>query len=281
MNSSSDKTLQIFLIAAFTLYSISLYFKYNLPGSAWIKNKLGRHLFRTKLNPIYQPYIDKYFPILSKLSEEDKLLFESRVQRFINMKTFRGRGEIKQVTPEMKALIAGSAIQITMGYPDVYFSHFRTIIIYPDKYYSRLTGKYHQGEVNQLGVIVLSWKSFMDGFRDPRDGVNLGFHEMAHALKLHDIVDNDEYSFFDNDTFREFEREAKREMQIVKENPESISFFREYAATNINEFFAVAIENFIERPSEFKNYNSTLYQLLAKILNFNLLEIEAVGPNSY
>jgi len=272
MNTPSDNTLQIFIIIAFGLYSISLYFKYNLPGSAWIKNKLGRHLFRTRLNPIYQPYIDKYFPILSKLSEEDRLLFESRVQRFINMKTFKTRGAI-QVTPEMKALIAGSAIQITMGYPDVYFSHFRTIIIYPDKYYSRLTGKYHQGEVNQLGVIVLSWNSFMEGFRDPRDGVNLGYHEMAHALKLQDIVENNDYSFLDTSTMRAFEREAIKEMRIVKDNPEGTSFFREYSATNMNEFFAVAIENFIERPSEFKKYNSNLYLLLAKILNFDLLEL--------
>ncbi len=272
MNSSSDNTLQIFIIIAFGLYSISLYFKYNLPGSAWIKNKLGRHLFRTKLNPIYQPYIDKYFPILSKLSEEDRLLFESRVQRFINMKTFKTRGAI-QVTPEMKALIAGSAIQITMGYPDVYFSHFRTIIIYPDKYYSRLTGKYHQGEVNQLGVIVLSWNCFMEGFRDPRDGVNLGYHEMAHALKLQDIVENNDYNFLDSDTMRAFEREAIKEMRTVKESPEGASFFREYSATNMNEFFAVTIENFIERPSEFKKYNCNLYLLLAKILNFDLLEL--------
>lgn len=273
MNSPSDNTLLYFIFIAFALYSFSLYIKYNLPGSSYLKNKIGKHFFNKKLNPAYQPYIYKYFPILNKLSDDDRLLFESRVQRFINMKTFRGRGEIKQVTPEMKALIAGSAIQITMGYPDVYFSHFRTIIIYPDKYYSRLTGKYHQGEVNQLGVIVLSWNSFMEGFRDPRDGVNLGYHEMAHALKLQDIVANNDYSFFDNNTFREFEREAKREMQIVKDNPEGRSFFREYAATNLNEFFAVSIENFIERPDELKKYNSKLYLLLTKILNFDLLEL--------
>ncbi|HCT30077.1 MAG TPA: DgsA anti-repressor MtfA [Bacteroidales bacterium] len=272
MNSSSDNTIEIIIIIAFALYSISLYFKYNLPGSAFLKNKLGRHLFRTKLNPVYRPYLEKYFPVLSKLNEDDKLIFESRVQKFINMKTFKTRGEIK-VTPEMKALIAGAAIQITMGYPEVYFSHFRTIIIYPDKYFSRLTRKYHQGEVNQLGVIVLSWKSFMEGFSDPRDGVNLGYHEMAHALKLQDIVANNDYSFLDTYTMRAFEKEAMKEMQIMKENPEGASFFREYSATNMNEFFAVAIENFIEKPNEFKKHNSNLYLLLAKILNFDLLEI--------
>jgi len=273
MNSSPDNTLVVFIIIAFALYSFSRYVKYNLPGSSFIKNKIGRYFMYGKLNPIYQPYLYQYFPVLNKLSEADRLLFESRVQRFINMKTFTSRGSLKQITPEMKALIAGSAIQITMGYPDVYFSHFRTIIIYPDMYYSKLTKHYHNGEVNQLGVIVLSWKSFMEGFRDPRDGVNLGYHEMAHALKLENIVDNNDYEFFDSSIVRKFEREAIKEMQKVKDNHEETSFFREYSAANLNEFFAVAIENFIERPNEFKTYNINLYLLLSKILNFDLLEI--------
>ncbi len=273
MNPSPDNTLIVFIIIAFALYSFSRYVKYNLPGSSFIKNKIGRYLMYGKLNPIYQPYLYQYFPVLNKLSETERLLFESRVQKFINMKTFVSRGNIKQITPEMKALIAGSAIQITMGYPDVYFSHFRTIIIYPDVYYSRLTKHYHNGEVNQLGVIVLSWKSFMEGFRDPRDGVNLGYHEMAHALKLENIVDNDEYEFFDSSIVNQFEKEAIKEMQKVKESTEETSFFRKYSATNLNEFFAVAIENFIERPTEFKAYNINLYLLLSKILNFDLLEL--------
>jgi len=275
MNNGSDNTyLAIIIIIAFVIYSFSKYIKYNLPGSSYIKNRLGRYFLYSNLNPIYKPYLVQYFPIYNRLSESEQMLFERRVQRFINMKTFVTRDDIKKVTPEMKALIAGSAIQITMGYPDVYFSHFRTIIIYPDKYYSRITKQYHNGEVNQLGVIVLSWKSFMDGFRDPRDGDNLGYHEMAHALKLEDIVENNEYNFFDKETIREFEREGMKEMQKVKENPDN-SFFRSYAATNLNEFFAVAIESYIERPDKLKGYNHSLYTYLSKILNFDILAINS------
>ncbi len=147
------------------------------------------------------------------------------MQKFINMKTFVPRGEIKKITPEMKALIAGSAVQITMGYPDVYFSHFRTIIVYPDKYYSRITGKYHTGEVNRLGVIVLSWKVFLEGFCIPRDGVNLVYHEMAHALRLKDIVSNNDYNFLDGTIVIEFENEAIIEMKKVKDNHDGSPFF--------------------------------------------------------
>lgn len=272
MHTSSD-TLPIVLFIIFMfVYSLYGYLKYNLPGSSHIKNSFSRYFLFINLKPIYKPYLIQYFPVYNLLGDSEKILFERRVQKFINMKTFISRGDLK-VTPEMKALIAGAAIQITMGYPDVYFSHFRTIIIYPDKYYSRITKHYHNGEVNQLGVIVLSWKSFMDGFRDPRDGVNLGYHEMAHALKLENIVENSDYDFFDHNLIRDFEREGTKEMQKVKDNPEGTSFFCEYSSTNLNEFFAVAIENYIERPKELKDYNAKLYGFLASILNFDILKI--------
>jgi Mlc titration factor MtfA (ptsG expression regulator) len=274
MNTFSDNNFILIILISFVLYSISKYFKYNLPGSSYIKDAFSKYILHSKLNPIYQPYLQKYFPVYNKLNEEERDLFERRVQKFINMKTFVSRGEIKEITPEMKAIIAGTAIQITIGYPDVYFSHFRTIIIYPDKYYSRITKQYHNGEVNKLGVIVLSWKNFMEGFRDPRDGVNLGYHEMAHALKLEEIVDNEDYSFTDSFTLREFETEAMKEMKKVKESPANESFLREYAATNLSEFFAVAIENYFERPKELKEYNIKLYKLLSEILNFDIMAVQ-------
>ena len=189
------------------------------------------------------------------------------------MKTFVGRGEIKQITPEMKALIAGAAIQITMGYPAVYFSHFRTIIIYPEAYYSRLTRQYHNGEVNQLGVIVLSWKSFMEGFRIPRDGVNLAYHEMAHALRIQNIVNNCEYNFYNEALIKEFENEARNEVIKVNGIKSNNGFFRDYAGSNLDEFFAVAIENFIERPMDLYAYNPKIYNILTKILNFDIIKI--------
>ena len=272
-------TLQIILLSLFLIYTISLYIRYNLPGSSHIKNTFGKYFLYSNLNPIYKPYLIQYFPAYNKLDEIARIQFERRVQKFINMKTFVPRGEIKKITPEMKALIAGSVVQITMGYPDVYFSHFRTIIVYPDKYYSRITGKYHNGEVNKLGVIVLSWKCFMEGFRIPRDGVNLGYHEMAHALRLEDIVSNNDYNFLDSSIVKKFENEAIIEMKKVKENHDGSSFFNDYSATNLHEFFAVAIESFIERPMEFRAYNKNLYSYLSKILNFDLLEAPYEGKS--
>ncbi|MBK8884473.1 MAG: zinc-dependent peptidase [Bacteroidales bacterium] len=139
-------------------------------------------------------------------------------------------------------------------------------MIYPDNYYSTITHKYHKGEVNRRGLIVLSWKSFKKGFSNQTDGLNLGLHEMAHALRLINIVENEEYDFYDRGIMNEFDAEAKYEINKLIHSPQEKSIFRKYGTTNMDEFFSVAIECFFERPYEFKQYNQKLYILLSKIL---------------
>lgn len=256
-----------FLITSVLVYIFWFSFKpYNL------------HLFPLTRCAKYFDYEDKQsfrkllmdnFTVYKLLNDRGRKLFEKRVCKFIELKDFRSGNNLQQVTDEMRIMVAASAVQLTYGYPDVYFKHFRTIILFAEEYYSSITGYYHEGEVNAGGAIVLSWKNFMSGYHDPSDGRNLGMHEMAHALRLTNIVDNDEYDFIDRNTMQLFEKEALLEMQKT-ENGEN-TFFRSYSATNLQEFFSVAVECFFEQPFDFRQYNPTLYQLLASILKFDLL----------
>lgn len=246
-----------------------IYFQIRYSSTPYVKRNLKKYLFLRNLEKVYKPYLLQYFPFYNYLSTKEKLVFEQRVQKFIDLKQFIPRGGIKEITPEMKAMIAGSAIQLTFGYPGVYFRHFWRILIYPDNYYSTITHQYHKGEVNVKGIIVLSWKSFKDGFKFPSDGLNLGFHEMAHALRLINIVDNDEYDFYDRKIMDEFEKEAHYETIKILNSPEGVSLFRNYSVSNIDEFFSVSVECFFERSFEFKNYNPRLYLLLSKILKID------------
>jgi hypothetical protein len=212
------------------------------------------------------------FSVYRLLSRKGQQQFEGRINRFIRMKTFLAGNNIKEITDEMRVMVAASAIQITYGYPDVYFNHFETIILFADDYYSTITGQYHEGEVNARGAIVLSWRSFLSGFSTMTDGRNLAIHEMAHALRLTNILDDDEYDFIDADTMHKFEELSKIEMLKIDsgENP----FFRSYGATNLQEFFSVAVECFFEIPKEYKAYNPTHYNLLTQILKIDLLNFE-------
>ena len=169
-----------------------------------------------------------------------------------------------RVTWDMKVLISASAVQLTFGFPKVNLSWFRYILIYPETFYSKANQKHHKGEVNpKAKTIVLSWKYFVQGYLKP-DGRNLGLHEMAHALRLENRIMNEEYNFLDHEVLEEWEARASRTMEEIKSGVEE--FFRRYGATNNEEFFAVAVENFFERPAEFKSKHPLTYQTMCRLL---------------
>jgi hypothetical protein len=258
------------LAAAIFILAIVGYILYNLFGIVravvgyFFNDQVNRYLLISRLHTKYLRVIEANMTYYANLSASDQKIFRSRTQWFIRMKAFIPRGGIDVVTPEMKALIAASAIQITFGLPGIYFKHFFKILIYPDNYYSTITQKFHQGEVNTRGFIVLSWVNFLKGYMDDTDGRNLGLHEMAHALKLEDAIRNDEYDFLEREVLNQFTFAGREEMALISRGEPSI--FREYAATNDYEFFAVAVETFFEKPILFKKEKPLLFDLLAKLL---------------
>jgi Mlc titration factor MtfA (ptsG expression regulator) len=245
----------------------------NNSNNPYAKKYLNRYRFLRNLDPVYRYHIQTWFRFYNALDNKGKQLFERRVQRFIDMKQFIARGGTAEVTNEMKAMIAGCAVQITYGYPSVYFSHFWRILVYPGNYYSAISRRYHKGDVNPGGIIALSWRSFMEGFEKSNDGRNLGLHEMAHALRLINIVNNDEYNFYDRETMRKFDECAEGEIEKIRNSSNGETFFRDYGATNKEEFFAVAVESFFERAQEFKDYNPELYSLLCSILRIDTVSV--------
>jgi Mlc titration factor MtfA (ptsG expression regulator) len=177
----------------------------------------------------------------------------------------------------MVVLISACAIQLTFGFPGIYFSHFYRILIYPNDYYSRITRKYHQGEVNRAGIIVLSWSNFLQGYAQRGDGRNLGLHEMAHAMMLENKITNQEFEFLSNDHLDQWSRLAKKEIEQIKKGE---SIFREYGSANIHEFFAVAVEVYFEQPHFLYNQNRQLYETMALLLNQDVLKIQQLDAES-
>ena len=262
------ETTDIVLILIFGLFIIGIIVLFFQIISAivnyFFRHHINRYLLIRKLKPKFKKELEAHSTFYNKLEGQEKKMFERRVQKFINMKEFVPRGELKKITPKMKALIAASAIQITFGYPGIYFVHFWKILVYQNNYYSKITEKYHQGEVNTKGLIFLSWESFLIGINNPKSGRNLGLHEMAHALRIENAIRNHEYDFIDFDYLIQFEHLAKEEMELVNSGD---SMFRAYAGSNTHEMFAIAVENFFERPRKFEEHNPELFRIIAKLLN--------------
>jgi Mlc titration factor MtfA (ptsG expression regulator) len=225
---------------------------------------------KSKVLPIpgkVKDILERYFTYYNKLSPDDKNRFARKVVLFLYGKRFIPRN-VSEVTIEAKVLIAASAVQLTFGLPDIYLKHFDKILVYPNDYYSSITKRYHKGEVNpRFGMIVLSWQSFIDGYINPTDSLNLGLHEMAHALRLENIIRNEEFHFFDEDLMEKFDEYARSACDIMAH--EEKPFLRPYACTNAHEFFSVAVENFFERPLGLRQALPDIYNILSKLLNQN------------
>lgn len=218
-----------------------------------------------RLAPRHKRILNKYSAYYKLLPDHLKPRFEQRVQRFMYAKTFIDRG-VGRVTDEMKVLISASAAQLTFGLTEIYFANFDKILIYPDSYYSHITKKYHLGEVNpRAGIIILSWKSFVEGYADLKDSLNVGIHEMAHAIHFENRIMNAEYDFLDYELLRHLNWITEREIPKIKSGKPH--FLREYAGTNAYEFFAVSLEHFFEQPKEFRSAIPDLYNLLVQLLN--------------
>lgn len=202
------------------------------------------------------------FSYYQKLSENDKAKFLKRVSKFIINKEFRALR--MDLTEEMVVLVSASAIQLTFGLEEYLLDHFSKIFIYPKEFYSRINKNYHKGETNLGGAIVLSWKHFTEGYTDASDNLNLGLHEMAHALRF-DKIQNSNYDKFFSLYIDKWQLISKEEFRKIREHRSTA--LREYGGTNFTEFFSVCVEYFFETPKEFKKTLPEVYKHLCILLN--------------
>lgn len=221
-----------------------------------------RSYFPLQLADKYRSAISKHSRYYQELDTENQLLFERRVAHFIANKKFEAR-DMDGVTNDMKALISACAIQITFGFKKYLLDDFYKIVVYPENFRYRHYRKPFRGFVSDRGIIALSWQTFLDDYKVYNDGINLGIHEMAHAIKLQKLELNMDSTFYDR--MEEWKEVAENQMQRISNKRSST--FRKRGLTNADEFFAVAIEAFFEIPEEVKMNFPVLYKHLCQLMH--------------
>jgi len=201
-----------------------------------------------------------YFRNLSPDAQE---IFVNRMFKFMEDKKFIGR-EGLVVTDEIKVLISAAAIQLTFGLKDFMISHLYAINIFPRVFFSNYLKVNLKGLNTQSGVLSLSWNDFKEGYAVDDDKVNLGLHELAHALYI-DLDEEGNYDEHFSAYFARWEDVAMKDYLELKEK--KVEFLRDYGGTNMHEFFAVCVEHFFEAPKEFKVQLPHLYNYLMLMLN--------------
>lgn len=227
------------------------------------------YFYLRKLSKREKHILQHQFSFYKKLSDKEKKYFEHRVVSFIKDKDFIGRdGTV--INDEMKVLIASTAVMLTFGFRDFYIGIISKIVIYPNQFYSNINKAYHKGEFNpKLKALVLSWEDFKDGYNDENDNLNLGIHELTHAIHINSMKERDVSSTIFSDSFKELS-ELLAKKAALREALMTSDYFRKYAYTNQFEFLAVAIENFIETPKDFRAQFPEVYVKVKQMLNFNV-----------
>lgn len=239
----------------------------------WYKKLLFYYFprFIVPLSPGLKP-INVYY---KALTPTERKRFEWRVYYFVTSTEVEFRLFKGQIINQHAAryLIASCATQLSLFLPDNCYDAFHKIIIYPDAYYSPITGNYHKGETNPAaGYIILSWNALNSGFANNADGINLLMHELAHALWLENKLFN--YRTFDFEALETYEVMAAVTTAEMLETQQG-HFLRRYALTNEEEFFAVAVENFFERSVQFKATLPDLYATLVDLFKQDPIKLYA------
>ena len=268
-------TSQIILVILFAvLVLVILNFAFRMIEMGYVlkyKKPLYNHFYFSlrKLTRNEKLILERHFSFYKKLNNKEKSYFEHRVASFIKVKDFIGRDEFI-ITDEVKVLIASTAVMLTFGFRNFYIRFISKIIVYPSRFYSNINKEYHKGEFNpKLKALVLSWEDFKDGFDDEKDNLNLGIHEFTHAIHINSIKHRDTSSIIFSDSFNELSKLISQN-EILRNKLINSNYFRGYAYTNQFEFLAVAIENFIETPKDFKLQFPEVYTKVKQMLNFNI-----------
>lgn len=200
----------------------------------------------------------KTFDFYRQLTPIERHNFNYRVIGIYKEKLFRGM-EGFELTMDHKLLISSVIVRLTFGIRnDFDLPRFQVIQVFPKDFYSRLFEQRVKGLTVGTGTILMSWYDFESGFKDDDDRINLGLHEFAHALKI-------EFMHFNG--IPEWKRWLEMSEIVRKRVAEGEThYFRKYASSNYNEFFAVSVECFFEQPHQYKEHYPTLYASMCRLL---------------
>lgn len=211
----------------------------------------------------YSDWLKQYNPYFASLSKPLQERFLDRVVKFMWSKEFRyHKLEPDEMIP---VLISGAAVQLTFGLANFLMDYFNVIHVIRKEYILHHDNETYYGHVSRNGIYI-SWDHFARGYLDYTDGVNVGLHEMAHAVSYDVFLGyQDRHDRGFKKRLQEFRIEGGPVFRAMKQSNHDL--LDSYAATNFDEFWAVCIETFFETPESFRDEEPDLYATICELLN--------------
>jgi len=214
------------------------------------------------------------FPFLRWRPPEDQAELRRLTSLFLDRKEFTAAGGLR-LHNAIVVSIAAQAVLPVLKLGLARYDGFVGIVVHPDQVVARravhdddgLVHEYDEelaGEAVQGGPVMLSWRDVREAGRAASTAYNVVIHEFAHVLDMEDGA-SDGVPLLPAGTGRPAwlgVLEPEFAAFVKRTEAEEDTTLDPYAASGIDEFFAVASESFFVDPHGLAEEHAALYALL-------------------
>ncbi len=212
------------------------------------------------------------------LDESERAELRALIQVFLEEKHWEGCGGL-ELTDEIRITITAQACLLLLGLPHNYYRNVDSILVYPSTvvppeyrpgFFENVNRPVESpvplmGQAFAQGPVILVWDAVLHGARHPEQGHNVVYHEFAHKLDMLDGAADGTPPLADRKQLAEWVAVCSREFLRLRNlaGKGHKTFLDAYGAKNEAEFFAVATEEFFDRPIALKEHSPALYHVLS------------------
>ena len=242
------------------------YYNLTLDVKLWLFGFFYRKSTKLKCIDVLKTNNHGYY---CSLNNKRQTQFIVRILIFLNSIEFSA-AEKFDLNFERKVLVASAFAQISFGLKLFSLGLFKEIFIVASSYSYKHLEDLFDGDVNLATKRVnMSWPAIEQGFKIENDALNLCIHELGHAIYFENLKRSGVNKFFSNEELMYWKELALIKTKKIDSNENVL--LRDYAGTNLMEFFSVSLETFFERPNYFKDNEPKLYDCMINMFNQNPL----------
>ena len=243
----------------------------------WIRDH-HRAETRKSRSPEWENFVHTNVAHYSALNDAERAELHATMLVFLEEKQWEGCGGL-DLTDEIRVTIAAEACLLLLGLPHDYYRNVESILVYPTTVvipehrpgvFERVDSPVDAnvpilGQAFAQGPVILVWDAVLHGARHPEQGHNVVYHEFAHKLDMLDGAADGTPPLADSDQLAEWVEVCSREYLRLRELAGNghKTFLDAYGAKNEAEFFAVATEEFFDRPIALLEHSPELYHVLS------------------
>ena len=247
------------------------------PVFNFFRNRRRKKIMQTPFPSSWEQILRNNVAHYCMLDNDERSKLRALIEVFIAEKYWEGAGGL-ELDDEIRVTISAQACLLLLDLPHNYYHNVLTVIVYPSTVVpperkltffenrpapAEIPQPIH-GQAFMQGPVIIIWDAALHGGRHPESGYNVIYHEFAHKLDMLDGAADGTPPLRNKAEYKEWIRICSREFERLRQDAAMgrETFLNYYGATNEAEFFAVATEQFFDRPQIMIEQAPDLYRVL-------------------